>query len=284
MFDRLILTQPESAQIKNRRTYFLVSSLVLSIGLSVALVVSLFAVDLDLGTDSFELTELIAPVEPPPDEPKLPEPAPAPRQPLQAAPTSAPRLPTRQAIVARVDESPREAPEKVSTVQNTQKERPSSRFFEIGKFDSDPTTSATSSGRGTSNVPTGTGTGLTPSTETVAKVVEEETPPPPPVKKDPPPAPKPPVIRSMGVINGKATDLPKPVYSSAAKAVNAQGRVSVNVLINEKGVVVSADAVSGHPLLRGAAESAARKARFTPTILSGEPIKISGTIVYNFST
>jgi TonB family protein len=285
MFDRLILTEPESAQIKNRKTYFLVSSLVLSVGLSVALVMSLFAVDLDLGTDSFELTELIAPVEPPPDEPKMPEPAPAPRQQRQAAPTSAPKVPTRQAVVARLDESPRETPPVVSTVQNTQKERPASRYFEVGKFDSDPASSSVSSGRGTGDSTTGTGesTGLATGGETVA-VVEKEAPPPPPVKKDPPAPPKPPVIRSMGVINGKATDLPKPIYSPAAKAVNAQGQVSVKVLINENGVVVSADAVSGHPLLRSAAESAARRARFTPTVLSGEAIKISGTIVYNFTT
>ncbi len=286
MFDRLILTEPESAQIKNRKTYFLVSSLVLSVGLSVALVVSLFAVNLDLGTDRFELTELIAPVEPPPNEPKMPEPAPAPRQQKQAAPTSAPKVPTRQAAVARLDESPRETPPAVSTVQNTQKERPASRYFEVGKFDSDPASSAVSSGRGTGDSTTGTvgATGLATGGETVAAVVEKEEPPPPPVKKDPPAPPKPPVIRSMGVINGKATDLPKPIYSPAAKAVNAQGQVSVKVLINENGVVVSADAVSGHPLLRSAAESAARRARFTPTVLSGEAIKISGTIVYNFTT
>lgn len=282
MFERLILTEPESAQIKDRKTYFLVSSLVLSIGLSVALVASLFAVELNLGSDDFELTELIAPVEPPPDEPKLPEPEPLQRQQVRPALSPAPKLPTRQAVVARVDEAPREVPTAVSTVQNTQKERPKSGYFEVGKFDSDPVVGETS-GRSTEGSPTGTATGLKPSTTTVAKVVEDEIPPPPPVKKDPP-APKPPVVRSLGVINGKATNLPKPVYSSAAKAVNAKGQVSVRVLIDENGVVVSADAVSGHPLLKASAESAARKARFTPTVLSGEPIKISGTIIYNFTT
>lgn len=282
MFDRLILTQPESTQLRNRNGYFLVSGIVLAAGLSVALVASLFAADLDLGTDSFELTELIAPVEMPPSEPKLPEPAPAPKQQLQTTPTSAPKLPTRQAVVARVDESPRETPTAVSTVQNTQRERPSTGQFQIGKLDSDPATVASSgSGRGTGEVSGGTSTGLAPSTETVAKVVDEE--PPPPIKKDPPPTPKAPVIRSMGVINGKAASLPLPMYSAAAKAVNARGAVNVRVLIDEKGNVISADAVSGHPLLKASAESAARKARFTPTVLSGEPIKISGTIVYNFT-
>jgi len=40
--------------------------------------------------------------------------------------------------------------------------------------------------------------------------------------------------------------------------------------------------VSGHPLLRGAAEQAARGARFSPTLLSGQPVKVSGVITYNF--
>jgi TonB family protein len=86
----------------------------------------------------------------------------------------------------------------------------------------------------------------------------------------------------MGVINGKATSLPKPAYPAAARAIQAEGQVSVHVLIDESGHVVSANATSGHPLLRNAAEAAARNARFTPTQLSGVPIKVSGTIIYNF--
>jgi len=40
--------------------------------------------------------------------------------------------------------------------------------------------------------------------------------------------------------------------------------------------------VSGHPLLRAAAVAAARGARFSPTKLSGQPVKVSGVITYNF--
>jgi TonB family protein len=65
--------------------------------------------------------------------------------------------------------------------------------------------------------------------------------------------------------------------------MRASGAVNVQVLIDEDGRVVSAQAISGHPLLRGAAESAARQARFQPTNLSGAPVKVSGTIVYNFN-
>ncbi len=87
---------------------------------------------------------------------------------------------------------------------------------------------------------------------------------------------------SGGVLNAKATSLPQPAYPAAARAVKASGAVSVEVLVGLEGNVVSASAVSGHPLLRAAAESAAREAKFSPTLLSGQPVKISGIIVYNF--
>jgi protein TonB len=54
------------------------------------------------------------------------------------------------------------------------------------------------------------------------------------------------------------------------------------VKIDERGNVVSASAVSGHPLLRQAAEQAARSSKFTPTTLSGQPVSVTGVIVYNF--
>lgn len=88
---------------------------------------------------------------------------------------------------------------------------------------------------------------------------------------------------SGGVLNGKATSLPKPAYPPAARAVRAEGSVSVQVLVDESGSVVSASAVSGHPLLRPAATAAARGAKFSPTLLSGKPVKVSGVITYNFT-
>lgn len=92
----------------------------------------------------------------------------------------------------------------------------------------------------------------------------------------------PPTTVSGGVLNGKATSLPKPAYPAAAKAVRASGAVNVQVTVDEKGNVVSATAVSGHPLLRQSAESAARAAKFSPTLLSGKAVKVTGVIVYNF--
>ena len=87
---------------------------------------------------------------------------------------------------------------------------------------------------------------------------------------------------SGGVLNGKAISLPKPVYPAAARAVNARGSVNVKIAVNRNGDVISAEAVSGHPLLRSAAVEAARKAKFAPTILNGEKVEVSGIIVHNF--
>jgi len=80
-----------------------------------------------------------------------------------------------------------------------------------------------------------------------------------------------------------AISLPKPNYPAAAQAVNVQGKVDVQVLIDETGRVISAKAVSGNGMLKSAAEQAARNARFSPTYLSKVPVKVTGVIVYNFS-
>ena len=87
---------------------------------------------------------------------------------------------------------------------------------------------------------------------------------------------------SAGVLNGKATNLPKPTYPAIAKAAKASGQVNVHVTVDESGDVISATPVSGHPLLRAAAVAAARQAKFSPTKLSGQPVKVTGIITYNF--
>lgn len=107
-----------------------------------------------------------------------------------------------------------------------------------------------------------------------------------------PPPPSPPNIISGGVLNGKATVLTTPAYPAAARAVRANGAVNVQVLIDESGNVISASAVSGHPLLRQVAEQAALQSKFMPTMLSAQsifmptlseiPVKYTGIIVYNF--
>ncbi|HEV2884213.1 MAG TPA: TonB family protein [Pyrinomonadaceae bacterium] len=105
------------------------------------------------------------------------------------------------------------------------------------------------------------------------------------LKPGPPSAPTPPRAPiSGGVLNGKATSLPKPVYPPIAKAAKASGTVTVQVTIDENGNVISTSAISGHPLLRASAVAAARAAKFTPTKLAGQPVKVTGVITYNFVT
>ncbi|HET9789592.1 MAG TPA: energy transducer TonB, partial [Pyrinomonadaceae bacterium] len=87
---------------------------------------------------------------------------------------------------------------------------------------------------------------------------------------------------STGVLRGNAISLPQPVYPIIAKQIKLQGAVSVQILIDELGNVVSAEAVDGHPILVPEARKAALRARFTPTKLSGVPVKVSGVIVYKF--
>ena len=58
--------------------------------------------------------------------------------------------------------------------------------------------------------------------------------------------------------------------------------VNVQVLIDETGKVISAKAVAGHPLLLAAAQQAAYGARFSPTKLGDQAVKVSGLITYNF--
>jgi protein TonB len=98
------------------------------------------------------------------------------------------------------------------------------------------------------------------------------------------PEPKPPVNAvSGGVLNGRAINLPKPIYTNHARSSGQEGIVSVEIIIDVTGKVISAKAVSGPELLRDAAEDAARQAQFSPTLLSGQPMRISGVINYRFS-
>jgi len=85
-----------------------------------------------------------------------------------------------------------------------------------------------------------------------------------------------------GVLNGKAVSTPAPAYPAIAKAARAQGTVSVRIIVDETGRVISANAVSGHPLLQQSALAAVRQWRFTPTLLSGQPVKVTGVVTVNY--
>ena len=82
-----------------------------------------------------------------------------------------------------------------------------------------------------------------------------------------------------GMLNGKAIYMPLPENQAGLP----NGVVMVQILIDEQGSVIDAKAVSGPPALHAAAVNSARLARFMPTLLSGEPVKVSGTLAYNFA-
>lgn len=87
------------------------------------------------------------------------------------------------------------------------------------------------------------------------------------------------------VLNGRALSLPKPEYPGAAAARRLEGLVVVKVQIDEKGTVINAkDLCQGPPFLSEAAVAAARKARFSPTMLDGVAVKVIGVIKYNFTS
>jgi protein TonB len=113
-------------------------------------------------------------------------------------------------------------------------------------------------------------------TPTTTPAVENRT---PPVAE----TPRPTTLRvSAPVILAKALDLPKPAYPAIARQARIQGPVNVQVLIDESGRVISAQAVKGSAMLTKAAEDAARRARFTPTKLGDQAVKVQGVIIYNF--
>jgi len=81
---------------------------------------------------------------------------------------------------------------------------------------------------------------------------------------------------------GLPISMPLPPYPKKAESERAGGAVEVQVTINEKGKVIAANAISGHPSLRSAAEKAALKAKFTRTLSEGKPVKATAVLVYNF--
>jgi protein TonB len=120
-------------------------------------------------------------------------------------------------------------------------------------------------------------------------------PPPPPVYSSgrdvppPPPVPvegaKPPKVirKSGGVLQGEAIRRAVPSYPEQAKEARVSGAVVVEITIDEEGNVINAQALSGHPMLRDAAIEAARQWKFAPTTLQEQPVKVIGTLTFNFT-
>ena len=86
----------------------------------------------------------------------------------------------------------------------------------------------------------------------------------------------------VGVLNAKAVSLPKPAYTEEMKRIKARGRVTVRVVVDEKGQVISAQAIDGPVPLREAAEAAAKQAKFNPITEGGIIVKATGVLTYDF--
>jgi len=259
MFDNLVESSSHKDDITRKGSFIGVTALIYGVLLVTFFIAGIYWYDARLGDMELELTTLVAPV-PVPQQAKEPE------KQAEAKPQKVEQnVDIRKDLIADVAESrlpPKEISAKASDIPPVRR----GVTTMIGSSDSNAA----------APMPAGPGAGTVVSAP--AKVsIADEPPPPDAPKPTPPRAPI-----SGGVLNGKAISLPKPAYPPIAKAAHASGTVVVQVLIDENGNVVSAHAVSGHPLLQGAAVGAARQARFSPTKLSGQPVKVTGVIQYNF--
>lgn len=258
MFDNLVESSSHKKDISRKGSFVVVTALIYVVLLIGFFVAGILWYDAHLAEQELELTTLVAPV-PVPQQQKEPE------QKQEAKPTKVEQnVDVRKELIADVAESrvpPKEISAKASDVPPVRR----GVTTVLGSNDSNAA----------APMPAGPGAGTV--TTAPAKVNIAEEPPPP----APTPTPRTAPI-SGGVLNGKAISLPKPQYPPIARAAHAAGTVVVQVLIDENGSVVSAKAVSGHPLLQAVAVAAARQARFSPTKLSGQPVKVTGVIQYNF--
>lgn len=274
MLDQLVESRNHTSEHKKFGGFMLSTGIVLVTVLTVGLVLSLFNQNIVLASDSLEISTLVAPV---PFETK-PEPINEPKpQNAQTEQNNQSKIPVRTESVKRMDESPSVVPNTVSVTPSNVKARPNSAYI-IGKTNFDPVgSSATPTGRGTGNGPI-EGKGIQKISKVVEDTEKDKTEEPPPIIK-----PKKETVISGGVVNGKAKNLVTPSYPTAAKSVGAKGEVKVQVVIDENGNVISASAVSGHPLLKSSAVNAARASKFSPTTLTGQKVKVTGFIIYNFT-
>jgi protein TonB len=267
MFANLVESASHQKELKRRGRFLLATLAGYAMVVMCLGVVSIYAYDTHLENQNLEFITLV--------NPDLAEqPAPETRSAGPKSSTNPSEKNTnaqRTELIDRVDTSTK-VPDTISSVAATVPPIPRSGGVEIGSMNTEGTFNGPSGIKNSDGGPDNGGNG---------SVVKIDT-PPPPLKVTPTEQPKPTVIKSGGVMNGQATSLPKPVYSPMAKAAHANGPVSVQVLIDEKGKVISARATSGNPLLHAAAVQAAYQARFLPTTLSGIPVKVSGVITYNF--
>lgn len=263
MFTNLIESESHRREFKRRSSFFLITVAAYALILFAAGVASIYAYDARLETQSSDLTLLswVPPVTPPDHD----RPQPSRRVPVVNHPGRTAPQPVRPILYESVS-NPNKPPETVSAAPNPIPPAPANAV--IGNYVADPVLPPT----GSSGCVTCNGDSSGPRVS-----VPETTPPPVPT----PVKPKTQTFTSTMLVS-RAISLPKPAYPPMAKAIGAHGPVSVQILVDEQGKVISAQPVSGNPTLVHAAKQAALQARFTPTVLNGQPVKIQGVITYNF--
>ena len=261
MFSNLIESSSHRGEFRRRGSFLLFTTASYALILVIAGVVSIYAYDARMEDRSLELVTMMPLVDLPAPA-RIPQPARQPDSPRSNS--SAQNLDVRRNPTASINR-PDVPPADISTKPNPDLPVRDGRLTIRGDRDLD--------GRSSGLIgPERDGFTVTNSTRVVVDVE------PPPVA---PPKPKP-VVVSKGVITSEALSLPKPLYPQAAKLMHIQGKVSIQILIDETGKVLSARAIDGPPLLKQTAEKAAYQARFSPTRLGGQPVKVSGLITYNF--
>lgn len=259
MFSNLIESSSHKKEFKRRGSFLLFTTATYVVLFVITGVISIYAYDARLEKQNLEIVILLPPTE------LVPEPAPTtPDRPqVTRDNNNESEIPMRETPMATVA-TPQATPDGISTKPNTNLPIPNG-IYTIGPRDYNPPGPA--GGPGT---PSSGSRQVTP-----PRQIEIEEPPAPE-------QPKVPRVISKGPITGQATSLPQPPYPQIAKTAGIQGRVSVQVLIDEKGNVISATAIDGHPTLKPAAQQAALRAKFSPTTLGGLPVRVSGVITYDF--
>jgi TonB family protein len=261
MFNNLIESTSHAKEFKRRGSFLLFTSATYVVLFVVTGVVSIYAYDARLEEQSLEVVTLLPPVDMIPTVDVAP--ATHPDRPRDTNNTNT--LPERAVAMLSVNH-PESVPPTVGTTPNKNMVLPEHGTVPITGRDREGSVGGPES-------PFGGGRQVV-QPATIVSIPDQ-----PPQPPDPPKQPR---IVSKGVITGLAVTLPKPLYSEIAKKMRIQGMVSVQVLVDETGRVVSAKALGGSPFLVPEAQKAALQARFSPTILNDQPVKVSGVITYNF--
>jgi TonB family protein len=88
---------------------------------------------------------------------------------------------------------------------------------------------------------------------------------------------------SVGSLVSKARQRSAPSYPAIARAGRVSGNVTVFLVVNEKGDVESVQRAEGPAQLQQAAIEAARRWKFNPTVIDGQPVRVSGYLSFNFT-